>query len=207
MKPLTEKQKNVLKLIAENIKEIGYPPTLQELADALGVSSKNAVLKHLTALEKKGYIGKREGGAARGIRILESLGFLDSPDENSVPLVGLVAAGSPLLAEENVERYVTIPRDMLPSRGEYFALRVQGDSMVNAGIFEGDLVLVQSTNSANNGDIVVALIGNETTVKRLVANDRERYLKPENPNYSEIRPREEWSVQGRVIALIRESVN
>lgn len=207
MKPLTDKQKNVLRLIAEKIKEVGYPPTLQELADELGVSSKNAVLKHLTALEKKGYIGKREGGAARGIRILESLGFLDSPNENSVPLVGLVAAGSPLLAEENVERYVSVPRDMLPGRGEYFALRVQGDSMVNAGIFEGDLVLVQSTNSANNGDIVVALIGNETTVKRFVVNGQERYLRPENPNYSDIRPTEEWSVQGRVIALIRESVN
>ncbi|MFQ5640661.1 MAG: transcriptional repressor LexA [bacterium] len=207
MKALTEKQKNVLKLIAEKIKEVGYPPTLQELADELGVASKNAVLKHLTALEKKGYIGKREGGAARGIRILESLGFLDSPGENSVPLVGSVPAGSPLLAEENVESYLTIPKFLLPTRGDFFALRVQGDSMIEAGIFENDLVVVQSTNSANNGDIVVALIGNETTVKRFVATANDRYLKPENPKYSEIHPLEEWSVQGKVVALIRQGVN
>lgn len=207
MKPLTEKQKNVLKLIAQKIKEAGYPPTLQELADELGVASKNAVLKHLTALEKKGYIGKREGGAARGIRVLKSMGFLDGPGENSIPLVGSVPAGSPLLAEENVESYLTIPKHLLPSKGDYFALRVQGDSMVNAGIFEDDLVVVRSTNSANNGDIVVALIGNETTVKRFVATDSKRYLKPENPKYPDIHPTQEWSVQGKVVALIRESVN
>lgn len=207
MKALTNKQKNVLKLIAQKIKEVGYPPTLQELADDLGVSSKNAVLKHLTALEKKGYIGKREGGAARGIRILESMGFLDSPDENSVPLVGSVAAGSPLLAEENVERYLTVPKYLLPQKGDFFALRVQGDSMINAGIYEDDLVVVHATNRANNGDIVVALIGNETTVKRFVTKKTQRYLKPENPIYSDIHPTEEWSVQGKVVALIRESVN
>ncbi|MFQ5706576.1 MAG: transcriptional repressor LexA, partial [bacterium] len=186
MKALTQKQKNVLKLIAQKVKEVGYPPTLQELADALGVRSKNAVLKHLTALEKKGYIGKREGGAARGIRILESLGFLDNPGENSVPLVGTVAAGSPLLAEENVERYLTVPRYLLPSRGDYFALRVQGDSMIDAGIYEDDLVIVRATKRAHNGDIVVALIGNETTVKRFVAQDNQKYLKPENPKYPDI---------------------
>ena len=207
MKALTDKQKNVLKLIADKLKEVGYPPTLQELADELGFSSKNAVLKHLTALEKKGYIGKRQGGAARGIRILESLGFLDGPDENSVPLVGTVAAGSPLLAEQNVERYLTIPRYLLPAKGDFFALRVQGDSMIDAGILEDDLVVVHSTHQAKNGDIVVALVGNETTVKRFVTNNKERYLKPENSKYSDIRPTEEWSVQGKVVALIREGVN
>jgi repressor LexA len=207
MKPLTDKQKRVLQLIAEKVKDIGYPPTLQELADEMGVSSKNAVLKHLNALEKKGYIGKREGGAARGIRILESMGFLDGPDNDSVPLVGSVPAGSPLLAEENVERYVSIPRELLPSRGEYFALKVQGDSMIEAGIFEDDLVVVHSTNSAASGDIVVALIGNETTVKRFMMGGGGPYLKPENPRYPDIYPTEEWSVQGRVVALIRDSVN
>jgi repressor LexA len=207
MKQLTDKQKNVLRLIAEKVNQVGYPPTLQELADGIGVSSKNAVLKHLQALEKKGYIGKREGGAARGIKILESMGFLDGGDVNSVPLVGSVPAGSPLLAEENVERYVSIPKELLPSKGEYFALKVQGDSMIDAGIFEDDLVVVHSTNSARNGDIVVALIGNETTVKRFMLEGEQPYLKPENPRYANIHPSEEWSVQGKVIALIRESVN
>ncbi len=206
MEALTDKQKNVLKLIAEKVKEVGYPPTLQELADELGFSSKNAALKHLTALEKKGYIGKR-GGVARGIRILESLGFLDGPDENSVPLVGTVAAGSPLLAEQNVERYLTIPKYLLPAKGDFFALRVQGDSMIDAGIFEDDLVVVHSTHQAKNGDIVVALVGNETTVKRFITNSKERYLKPENSKYSDIRPTQEWSVQGKVVALIRADVN
>ena len=112
-----------------------------------------------------------------------------------------------MLAEENVDRYLTIPQDLLPAKGECFALKVQGDSMINAGILEDDLVVVHSTNSANNGDIVVALIGNETTVKRFMVSGNERYLKPENPNYSDIYPTEEWSVQGKVIALIRESVN
>jgi len=207
MKPLTEKQKNVLKLIAEKVNECGFPPTLQELADKLEVASKNAVLKHLNALEKKGYIGKREGGAARGISILESLGYLETPESSSVPIVGSVPAGSPLLAEENVERYLTVPRELLPSKGDYFALKVQGDSMVNAGILEDDLVVVESTNQARNGDIVVALIGNETTVKRFIMSGEDRYLKPENPIYADIRPTEEWSVQGKVIALIRQGVN
>ncbi len=207
MRPLTDKQKNVLRLIAQKVNEAGFPPTLQELADELGVASKNAVLKHLNALERKGYIGKREGGAARGIRILDSLGFLEGPGTNRLPLVGSVPAGSPLLAEENVERYLTVPKELLPRRGDYFALKVQGDSMVNAGILEDDLVVVHSTNLANNGDIVVALIGNETTVKRFMVEGGQRYLKPENPKYPEIRPNEEWSIQGKVVALIRDSVN
>jgi len=207
MKPLTKKQENVLRLIAEKVNEVGFPPTLQELADKLGVASKNAVLKHLNALEKKGYIGKRESGAARGIHILESMGYLEGPNVSSVPLVGSVPAGSPLLAEENVDRYLTIPKELLPKKGEYFALKVQGDSMIEAGIREDDLVVVQHTNYANNGDIVVALIGNETTVKRIIINGEDRYLKPENSKYTDIRPTEEWSVQGKVIALIRQSVN
>ncbi|MFQ5650453.1 MAG: transcriptional repressor LexA [bacterium] len=207
MKPLTEKQKNVLRLIAEKVNQAGFPPTLQELADELGVASKNAVLKHLDALERKGYIGKREGGAARGIRILQSMGFLDRPGVNTVPVVGSVPAGSPLLAEENVERYLTVPKELLPTKGDYFALKVQGDSMINAGIFEDDLVVVQATNYANNGDIVVALIGNETTVKRFVVDGETRFLRAENPDYHDIYPTQEWSVQGKVVALMRQSVN
>ena len=205
MKTLTQKQENVLRLIAEKVNEVGFPPTLQELADELGVASKNAVLKHLNALEKKGYIGKRESGAARGISILESMGYLDGG--NKVPVLGSVSAGSPLLAEENVASYLTVPKELLPSKGEYFALKVQGDSMIDAGIHEDDLVVVQHTNHAINGDIVVALIGNETTVKRFIINGEDRYLKPENTKYADIRPTEEWSVQGKVVALIRQSVN
>ncbi len=203
MKKLTEKQKQILKLIAEKIKEMGFPPTMQELADELGVKSKNAIFKHLEALEKKGYI-RRFAGGARGITILESLGFLNGEGLRSVPLVGSVAAGMPILAEENIERYVPIPDYLVQNGGPYFALRVKGDSMINAGILEGDLVIVRSTSYAENGDIVVALSGEEATVKRLIVRGEQKYLKPENDLYDLIPLTEEWSIQGKVVALIRE---
>ncbi len=203
MKKLTEKQKQILKLIADKVKDVGFPPTMQELADELGVKSKNAIFKHLEALEKKGYI-RRAAGGARGITILESLGFLDSAGIHSVPLVGSVAAGSPILAEENIERYVPVPNYLTQNGGEYFALRVKGDSMIEAGILDGDLVIVRSTPYAENGDIVVALSGEEATVKRLLIQGSQKFLKPENEMYELIPLTEEWSIIGKVVSLIRE---
>ncbi len=203
MKKLTEKQKQILKLIADKVKEMGFPPTMQELADELGVKSKNAIFKHLEALEKKGYI-RRAAGGARGITILESLGFLDSSGIHSVPLVGSVAAGSPILAEENIERYVPVPNYLTQNGGDYFALRVKGDSMIDAGILDGDLVIVRSTPYAENGDIVVALSGEEATVKRLLIQGSQKYLKPENELYELIPLTEEWTIIGKVVSLIRE---
>jgi len=191
MKPLTDKQKNVLKLIAEKIKNVGYPPTLQKLTDELGVSSKNAVLKHLTALKKKNYINKRKNNAARNIRILESLSFLDGPSISRVPLVKSIPTDSPLLAEKNVDRYLTIPQNLLPSKKNCFALKVQKNNIINAEILKNNLIIVHSTNSANNSDIVVTLISNETTIKRFMVTNNNRYLKPKNPNYSNIYPTEE----------------
>ncbi|MDQ7053504.1 MAG: transcriptional repressor LexA [candidate division KSB1 bacterium] len=203
MKKLTEKQKQILKLIADKVKDVGFPPTMQELADELGVKSKNAIFKHLEALEKKGYI-RRAAGGARGITILESLGFLDSAGLHSVPLVGSVAAGSPILAEENIERYVPVPNYLTQNGGDYFALRVKGDSMIEAGILDGDLVIVRSTPYAENGDIVVALSGEEATVKRLLIQGSQKFLKPENEMYELIPLTEEWSIIGKVVSLIRE---
>ncbi len=205
MKKLTEKQKQILGLIAQKVKEVGFPPTMQELADQLGFRSKNAVFKHLEALEKKGYI-RRAAGGARGITILNSLGFLKTEGLSNVPLVGTVAAGTPILAEENIERYVPVPDYLTHNGGTYFALRVKGDSMVNAGILEDDLVIVRSTNQADNGEIVVALSGEEATVKRLVIKGHQKYLKPENEIYENIPLSEEWSIQGKVVALIREQI-
>ena len=205
MKGLTKRQEEILQYISGYIMDHGYPPSYQDIADAFGIVSKNGVVRHLTALIRKGYIEKTDT-SARSIRIIDQK-YQSSDNMMNVPLIGRVAAGFPILAEENIEDYVAVPRKIIKTEGRYFALRVQGDSMVNAGIFEGDLVVVQSTNSASNGDIVVALIGNETTVKRFVVSGRERYLRPENSNYSDIRPAEEWSVQGKVIALIREAVN
>lgn len=203
MKKLTDRQKQILELIARKVKEVGFPPSMQELADDLGVKSKNAISKHLEALEKKGYI-QRSAGGARSITILQRAGLAEDTGMPKVPLVGSVAAGTPLLAEENIERYVPVPDYLTKKSGKYFALRVRGDSMVNAGILEDDLVIVHSTNRAANGDIVVAYADGEATVKRLVVKDREMYLKPENEIYENIPLSENWAIQGTVVALIRE---
>jgi repressor LexA len=212
MKKLTKKQNQVLKAITRKITGNGVPPTLEELREDLGMSSKNAVLSHLEALVKKGYIER--SSKARDIRLLKRVtsnraidGHLEMGHALEIPLIGTVAAGMPVLTEENIERFIYVPNYLVQSKQPCFALRVHGDSMLNAGIHDGDLVIVQSTQLANNGDIVVALIGNEVTVKRLVVKEHERYLKAENPIFSNIYPDEPWSLQGKVLALIREQVH
>lgn len=206
MREITERQKSILALITKKVKEVGFPPTVQELADEFGFKSKNAAYKHLEALEKKGFI-RRSAGGARGITVLHrETGDPVIAGQNSVPLVGLVAAGTPILAEENIQRYVPVPDYLTASSGPYFALRVTGDSMVNAGIMEDDLVIVRSTNDAINGDIVVALSEEEATVKRLVINGMNKFLKPENEIYDNIPLSDSWSIQGKVVALIREHI-
>ena len=205
MEKLTRRQQEVLETIIRMMQENEYPPTLKELADALGASSRNTAVKHLTVLHRKGYI-RWEKNIARGIKILEPLGLLDGAGEQSLPLVGSVTAGLPMLAEENIERYVPAPKHLLRSRGRHFLLRVQGESMKNAGILNDDLVVVRSQNSADVGDIVVALIDDKATVKRLAVAKRRRYLQAENPEFPDIHPDEEWTVQGKVVALMRENV-
>ncbi len=202
MKSLTERQKELLQLIARNIEEKGYPPSYQELANFMNIKSKFAILKHIDALVSKGYLEK--DSSARGLRIIAPDYAPGNKNEINVPLIGRVAAGFPILAQENVERYIPIPRAMIKSEGRYFALKVRGDSMINAGIFEEDLVVVNSTNAAHNKEIVVALIGDEVTVKRLIRSDGKVYLKAENPAYDDIYPESEWSIQGKVVGLIRE---
>jgi repressor LexA len=212
MKKLTEKQNEVLETITQKINGNGVPPTLEELREELGMGSKNAVLSHLDALVKKGYIER--SSKARDIRVLKRLNRERAMSNNlaiesilELPVIGTVAAGTPVLTEENIERFIYVPNYLVQSKQPCFALRVHGDSMMNAGIFDGDLVIVQSTQLARNGDIVVALIGNEVTVKRLVISERQRYLKAENPAFSDIVPNEPWSLQGKVLALIREQIN
>jgi len=202
MKALTERQKELLKLIARNIEEKGYPPSYQELANHMNIKSKFAILKHIDALVSKGYLEK--DSSARGLRIIDPNYAPGNMNESSVPLIGRVAAGFPILAQENVERYIPIPRAMIKSEGRYFALKVRGDSMINAGIYEDDLVVVNSTNSARNKEIVVALLHDEVTVKRLITDKNKIYLKAENPAYDNIYPKGEWSIQGKVVGLIRE---
>jgi repressor LexA len=206
MKKLTEKQKQILELIGRHVKQRGFPPTMQELADELGIRSKNAIFKHLAALESKGFIQRHGGGAARGITVLHRMGLPHQTHADNIPVLGRIAAGAPILAEQNIERYVAVPDYLTGGGASYFALRVQGDSMIDAGIFEGDLVIVRSTNHASNGDIVVALTGEEATVKRLMVSGDTMYLKPENPAYANIPLSQAWSIQGKVVALIREQV-
>ncbi len=203
MHGLTDRQKTILEIIAENVDTYGYPPSYQELANRLGISSKNAIKKHVDALVTKGYLEK--GGLARTLKIIDPEYDSKSKFEAQVPLIGYVAAGFPILAEQNIERYVPVPRAFIKSEGRYYALRVRGDSMINAGIFEDDLVIVKAINIGEHMDIVVALIDDEVTVKRLIIKDNLNYLKAENPAYNNIYPQESWSIQGKVVGLVREN--
>jgi repressor LexA len=205
MKKITARQQTVLAIIARIIKEQGYPPTLQDLTDALGASSRNTAVKHLVALAKKGYI-VWEKNKARGIRLIKSRELLDNDEEMNLPLVGAVTAGLPMLAEENIERYVPVPRFLVRNPGSHFLLRVKGLSMKNAGLLDKDLVVVRSQNQADVGDVVVALIDGEATVKRLAVQGERQFLQAGNPEYADIHPEGDWSIQGKVMALVRESV-
>lgn len=156
MEELPRRQRDVLEFIAECVEERGVPPTYREIGDALGIGSTNGVADHVKALIRKGYLEKVGDGTARGLR-LTNRARQSLPDTISeVPLVGMVAAGAPILAEENHETTLHLDRSLLPDAGTHFALRVRGDSMIEEGIHDGDLVVVQQQAGARNGDIVVA---------------------------------------------------
>ncbi len=166
---LTDRQRDILEFITQSIRERGYPPTLREIGIHFGIKSTNGVNDHLRALEKKGYL-QREDLKSRALRPMGMRGPVRAPtrDEDmvDVPLVGRVAAGVPLLAVENVEETVRVDRFFIGQTREVFALRVKGDSMIEDGIFDGDYIFVRKQLQANRGDIVVAMIGDEATVKR-----------------------------------------
>jgi len=177
MAKLTARQQQVLDLVRRHIDDTGYPPTRADIARELGFRSANAAEEHLKALARKGAI-EIIPGASRGIRL---------PEERGLPIVGRVAAGSPVLAEEHIEDYCELPADFFRPAADYF-LRVTGDSMVGIGICDGDLLAVHSTPVANDGDVVVARLDDEVTVKRLRrGSERHRLqLLPENPDYAPI---------------------
>ena len=176
---LTARQEEILNLIKTNIKETGYPPTRAEIATELGFRSPNAAEEHLRALARKGVIEMIKG-TSRGIRLLEE-------EQNGLPLIGRVAAGEAILAIENIEDYLQVPPDMFHPRAD-FLLKVQGMSMKNIGIIDGDLLVVHKTNTAENGEVVVARIEDEVTVKRLKTNSTayEIMLMPENDDLDPI---------------------
>jgi len=199
--PITEKQRLILEYIVEAIQEKEYPPTIQEIGAHFGIASTNGVYDHLAALERKGYI--KRSSKARSIRLTQkAMAELMRPYANALPLVGQVAAGAPLLAEENIEDYVAVAPQL--AQRDAFCLRVRGDSMIDAGIFEGDIIIVERNRRPNRGDIVVALVDDEATVKTYYPQRNRVELRPANPLMAPLRyPAESVSIQGVVIALQR----
>lgn len=193
MKPLNEKQQRVLAFVKERLGD-GIPPTVREICDACGIKSTSTVHAYLKRLEEEGYIDRMDG-LNRAIR-------LPGESVTRVPLLGKVTAGLPILAVEEVEDYVPFSGGSQYGAGELFALRVTGTSMINAGILDRDVVIVRRTNTAQNGDVVVALIGDEATVKRIYVESDHIRLQPENPEYEPIIVKEAV-VLGKVISLVR----
>lgn len=184
MKDLTEKQRGILEYIYAFSQNQGYPPTIREIADRFEITPKGAY-DHLKAIEKKDYI-KCEKNRSRAIEILRMPdGSMPEVAESviKVPLVGRVAAGLPILAEENIEEYLTFPRSMVKDQTDIFALRVSGDSMIEAGIRDGDIAVIKKANTADNGEIVVALIDDEATLKYYYREKTRIRLEPANAKY------------------------
>lgn len=212
---LTDRQKEILNFIQKFLQVNGYPPTIREIGREFGISSTFGVKRHLDALVKKGYL-TIGNNLSRGLSLTNlsatenssaSLGseFNNQSEAVHIPIVGRVAAGVPVCAIENIEGNIAVGSNLLRKAPDCFALRVKGDSMINAGIFEGDLVIVSPQKFAKNGEIVVALIGDEATVKRFHKNGDEILLIAENNNYQPIvvNYREDFSIIGKVIGVQR----
>jgi repressor LexA len=200
---LTKRQQEIFDFIKRYSARYGYPPTVRDIGKAVGLASSSTVHQHLANLEKIGLL-RRDPSKPRAIELLdravqEVRNIVRPPD--GLPLVGTVAAGQPVLAEENIEEYVAVPEQAGGERGEYL-LRVRGDSMKNAAILEGDLVVVRPQETAEDGEIVVALVGEEATVKRYFREADHVRLQPENETMEPIRSRE-VRVLGRVVGLMR----
>ncbi|MEK7146186.1 MAG: transcriptional repressor LexA [Patescibacteria group bacterium] len=204
METITEKQEAVLKFIEKYQMQNGSSPTLREMREHFGVSSDNSILKHLKALEDKGYIQKDD--TPRGIKLLNSIREKLEAVSNLVriPLLGTIPAGGPVLSEEHVIDYFEVGQDLLKRPSGSFALRVTGLSMIDAGILEGDFVIATRDIEAKEGDIVIALVDGENTVKRYRKNNQHVWLEAANPDYSDIEVGEYLEIQGVVTAVIRQ---
>ena len=204
---LTESQAKVLKTVSDFIAENGYSPTAKEIAEILNITQ-TSVFEQLERLEKKRYI-TRQKGAARTIGILNQpenekpVKKSDSVKLVKVPIIGTIAAGAPIFADENMEGEILVDESNI-GKGRFFALRVRGDSMINAGINNGDLVIIKRQPLAENGDIIAALIDSEATLKRLSLSNDEVFLLPENEKYSPINVtcREDFKILGKMVTTV-----
>ena len=207
-KEMTARQEEIYEYIKKYSKENHMPPTVREIGNHFDISSTNGVRSILAALIKKGYIN-RSPRLSRGIEIVntkEDSAAKEAPSNTiEIPIVGRVATGTPILAVQNLEGTVTIDRDFLACRSDVFALRVKGDSMINAGIFDGDLIFARQQKTADLGEIVVAQIDNEATVKYYHPSSDHVELRPANPKYKPIivNDKKDFSIAGRVIGVMR----
>jgi repressor LexA len=208
MDDLTERQRSVLEFIQERINKKGYPPSVREIGKAIGLKSPASVHNHLKTLEKLKYI-RRDPSKPRAIEVLCNQDLTENMEKEmvNIPLVGKITAGEPIFAEENVEDFFPIPLDYISSTAsELFMLEVKGNSMINAGIYDGDYVIAQKQNYAYNKDIVIALLEDGATVKRFYKEKNSFRLQPENPDMEPIIT-SDIQILGKVIGLYRKFVN
>ena len=201
---LTSRQKLIYDFLARTVREKGYAPSIQEICSRFRIASTNGVFRHLKALEKKGYI-RRVG--KRALEIISAQGRPVLPDVREVAVLGRVPAGKPLLAEENIEGFLSVAREIATGK-EVFGLKVKGDSMIDDGILDGDYVVIRRQETAENGDIICALIDSEATLKRFYRRGNTMTLRPANKNYSPIVLSQEESgrfrILGKVVGLTRK---
>ena len=197
---ISKKQQEILDYLKEEILSRGYPPTVREICEKVGLKSTSSVHSHLSTLERNGYI-RRDPTKPRAIEICDDSFQMVRTEMASLPVVGNVAAGQPILAQENIESYFPIPAEILPA-GESFALRVRGESMINAGIFDGDLLFVSSCSTARNGEIIVALIDDSATVKTFDKENGHIRLQPENDTMEPIIV-DQCIILGKVFGVFR----
>ena len=197
---ISDKQKEILEYIKKEIVNKGYPPAVREICEAVHLKSTSSVHSHLETLEKNGYI-RRDPTKPRAIEIMDDNFNLNRREVVNVPIVGKVAAGQPILAVENIENYFPIPSEYMPNE-ETFMLKVQGESMINAGILDGDTILVQRQTTANNGEMVVALVEDSATVKTFYKENGHYRLQPENDTMDPIIV-EDVKILGKVFGVFR----
>ena len=197
---ISKKQSEILEYIKEQILEKGYPPAVREICEAVHLKSTSSVHAHLETLAKNGYI-RRDPTKPRAIEICDDSFQLVRNEMTSIPIIGTVAAGQPILAAENIEGYFPVPVDMVPN-AETFILKVKGDSMINAGIFSGDQIFVERTNVARNGDMVVALVDDSATVKTFYKEQGHVRLQPENDTMDPIIV-DDCDILGKVFGVFR----